>query len=381
MSYIISKKNLVIRFCTAIAPLSVLILLYTRCRSSDFLSKNYNLIIFVTATIPALLVMTRVPEGDLNRYIEWNSYAKSLNLIEFLTLMEFREFGYLILTYAISKSPFYSPTFYLFIVVFISYYLILYASYIVCVHAKVNYKFVLIFFIAIISFGPMLALSSQLVRQFIASAIVMLFFALSLTRQKYPWWLLIISATFHYSAIFFLPLTLMVQFKNKFMLLPMLILVIVMLKQLLSLLIQLPFVGILIFKRLDLSNVGNSLDNLDTIAMVFMFVCLAMAIIVSFRIQDAKLKQYCYVFIMLLTFINIIEFIGGTEISVRYFFYTYFLSIILIPFSIKRVKNGGYIYYVILGLSCTSFVSSMIFGVWEYHRMYDAVLSPLLTLL
>jgi hypothetical protein len=325
--------------------------------------------------------MTRVPEGDLNRYIEWNSYAASLNLIEFLIFMEFRELGYLVLTYVISNLPFYNSMVYLFIVVFISYYLILYSSYIVCDHARVNYKFVLIFFLAIILFGPMLALSSQLVRQFIASAIVMLFFALSLIRHKYPWWLLVLAGTFHYSAIFFLPIVLAVKLKNKFMLLPILILIIAALQVLLPFLIQLPFVGNLIFRRLVLSDAGNSLDNLGHLEKLFLVVWLGISIFVFFRMKDVKLKQYCYGFIVLLAFTGIMEAIGATELSVRYFFYTYFLSIILIPFAIKRVKNGDYIYYIILGLSCTSFVSSMIFGVWEYRRMYDAVLSPLLTLL
>jgi hypothetical protein len=335
-----------------------------------------KMFIFIGALIPGLMLMNKVPAGDLVRYLEWNTYAIEMGILDFLQFMHWREVGYLLLAFSISNIPFYGENIYVFLVVFISYYLILYSVYLICRYLKVNPNLVIIFFLSIVLFGPMLSLSTQIIRQFLSSSFLMLFFALSISSGRYKWPLIVTSILFHYSALFFLPLIFLTRYSYKAIFIWSIIIYSCFF-WFSDVLIGIPYIGNIIIDRI-ITLKGHELNALTSGPYIIIFSLIVSAVFVIFKSTNQMLLRLCYVAILLSLFVFFMSIFSiSSELATRYFFFIYFFLILLIPFVISEFSNKYLLYLAVFSVAVLSFVNSIIFGVWEYVT----ILTPFFSIL
>lgn len=328
------------------------------------------------------IVMTRVPDGDLNRYILWNELAQTLSLQDYLYAFFFREPGFHALTYFISNFPFYSVEIYLFILISITYFCIIFAVLQICQISQISNSEIIFVLIFVSLWGPLLSLSSQLIRQVMAGGLFLVVVLNYLYNGKINWRLFILPAFFHLSILLMLVIFYLVTLRNRTRSAFFFIGSVIILKSVAPLLMTVPLVGVIIFARIADPSRGADLDSLGLTEIVLMFGLF----ILTFCIKMKCAKNYQAVFLcdmMLATMLIICIFtlIGATEMSVRYFFYIYFLMFLLLPFIFMIFKPAIFVVIMMTSFAALSFINSIIFGEWSYEMHIKPMISPLMALL
>lgn len=348
-----------------------------------YTERNNNIVVsFIIACSLSAILMTRVPDGDLNRYILWNELAQTLSLQDYLYAFFFREPGFLLLTYFISNSPLYSVEIYLFISISITYFCIILAVLQVCQISQIKNSDIIFVLIFVSLWGPLLSLSSQLIRQVMAGGLFLVLVSNYLYNGKINWKLFILPIFFHLSILLMLLIFYTTTLQNRTRSIFLFIGSATILKLLSPLLTTVPLVGVLIFSRIADPTKGADLESLGITEFALIFGLLILNI--SIKIKCAQIYQAVFVSdMMLATFLIIFIFslIGATEMSVRYFFYVYFLMFLLIPYVFRVFKPTMFISFMSTSLAALSFTNSIIFGEWSYEMHIKPLISPLLAFL
>ncbi|MDA9943703.1 EpsG family protein [Paracoccaceae bacterium] len=325
--------------------------------------------------------MTRIPDGDLNRYIIWNEFAQEVSLLAYLQSFLFREFLFHMLTYTISNVSWYSIEIYLFVLVSMTYFFIVLSilkfSYIM--EAKVISIFSIIIFVSV--WGPVLSLSTQVIRQMMAGSLFLYMLVDYMEKKEVNILLFIAPIFFHFSAIFMLVLFLICRMRYRLISVLLVFLGLLTVRVLGNYFISIPLLGPLVFSRIVDLNRGAKLDALGLTELTLLVAITFVALLVNTRLKGFHIRFLSNLTVLTALSIFVFSVIGAHEMAVRFFFYIYFLMFALLPcvttvFKPERLVSGG-----LLMLGSLSFVNSILLGEWSYEMHFLPIILPALGLL
>lgn len=344
---------------------------------------NYNytlLCFFFTSLFLGLINSLKVPESDLINYINFFEAVPDFNLVEYL-LFTGREFLFNLLNYVLFYLTTGNSSVYIVVLTSASYFLLFYS--LLKMHQVLNYgkSSLLLSIGAAILFPTLFSLSAHLIRQFLASSLVMLFLVDYFFYNKRRFLIITIAGLIHTTAFFFI-IFLAPLFKQnltngktlKKLLFPILLILIsiYLFDELLDLLRTFPIASYII-DRITFTDKYASFNKLG----LTNFILLGFNIVITYLACRSKnykkthrAKGIFLVNLVLLLFI-ILNY-NNTEIALRFSFFAYFLF----PFSFYFLRNVFFNKYLnntfliialfILLMLLILFVLNLFYGVWTY---------------
>lgn len=358
--------------------------------NSQYKERIFILYLFLLSLYLGLINATKIPESDLIGYID---------IFEDVEYYSFRTYIFLA-----GKEPVF------FLYNYIIYYLIggNTSSYII-ITSVIAYMFffcainkflrlysknsIIIFSIIIAAFFPQLfSLSAHLIRQFLAASILLYAIVLKLFYNKKVWFFLLMAVLIHSATLLFIPLMYLKPLKNK-----------LSVKN--GTFILLLIVGIGLFlptvSEIIVNSVGNNiftyaftrvnranieLEELSVLSFVVLAIIFFILILIQYHKSGEKIRVLTpgiihLANILLIYAIFIIANLNNTEISLRFFFFTYFFFPLLVPLSFLMVKNN---LIFIKGLISIAFIIFFIYkleyGAWEYASLNKLLFSDIFLL-
>lgn len=354
--------------------------------SATFVAKNSqinkvsaSLIFHISVCLAACAgacVMMKVPNGDLVRYLMWNEFARSVDYLAYVASFGFKDISYHSLNYLISNSQIYSKETYLFSFVFITYFFLIFAVLNFSASLSLSAKYLFGVALIVVLWGPLLSLSTQLIRQIFASALFSMFLSNYMINKKINLLLFIAPLTFHLSS--FIPLTLFLICISRFQFAAVLFVIfsIFFIRLNSDFFLEIPFVGQTIIPRLVYFGRGIQLDALGINENILMLILSSVCLIFRLQKREQKNKVIFDLILYLIAVVYLLAVGGNFEISKRLFFYIYPIMFFLVPVVILKFKNKGFLLALANGVVALSFLNSVIFGVWEYQTNF----LPLLTI-
>lgn len=348
----------------------------------------YVLAILVAAYF-GLVNLTKLPESDLEVYIQSFRDAKDLELGTFLLLYS-REPLYYTAVYYLGNIPQVDHRHFIFLSTFIAY--LIYAVSVIRVSLKsqLSHPLILGVVLCLLFFPQLFNLSAHLMRQFLASSIIMLFLASIYTSGQKRWPLAVSAFFIHYSTILII-LSLQVRdfprlssslvFLTYIVLLPTALVGLVAVSLYLT---EFPIIGI-IFSRL--SNPGDSGATHEAFGLLHLVFALAVLIVALFNISGKQALRrgtaewtINLMSLIVASTVLLTSFRDDlTLITLRFFFFLYFLIGIIIPCSLKKLGNTTIlqsITYPLVAMVIMLFLHNTQAGAWSYASMLELIAMP-----
>lgn len=345
------------------------------------------LIVFFGACYLGLVNVTKFPDGDLAKYLEWYASAQDFSLPAFLAIYS-REPVYWICLHSIANLPFESEKLFVFASTVISYLIFIFAVVRLSLGLRLNAKVITGLIVVLMFFAPLFSLSAHLMRQFIAASLVILFFSENLLNGRRYWWILIVAILVHYSAILFLPLAMMKKIDRVssgigvFLYLSVLPILYFLGKGAASLFTDMPVVGF-VFNRVAAEG-GAELEHLSYVSIFFAVATITLSIsnlMASWRMGRTALFIHGWrinVTVIILGVIvlvsNLLE--GTTEIATRFYFYMYFFLGLVLPIFVAAHRKLAMLIFPLLALLIPYFFYNSQFGAWKYASLIELLFSP-----
>ena len=350
----------------------------------------YQIYFLLLAVYLGLINITKIPESDLINYYE-----------RFLMVKEYDFFSYILI---MGKEPFFSIYNYLLyyltngnaqililLSTAISYWFVLNAIFIYYKVLKANDS-ILMFAIVITVFFPQLfSLSAHLIRQFMAASILLYAYVQKFVLQKKVWYYLLTAAFIHSTALLFIPLIyfkpLRIIFKLHTILIIALILVVVSfgLPFISSVILHLFGRNIITYVFSRVTNADHPLEPLSLLSFLVLGISVFIVLVLQYSSTGKKLTnnfpglvQLSNIFLFYAFFI--LANIKTPEISVRFFFYTYFFFPLLVPLFFTFIKNNTQILRASFSfIMILFFIYRLEYGTWQYATLNELLLGSTLS--
>ena len=332
-------------------------------------TRNLRILSLCGSTYLAFINLTKLPASDLAVYITAFKDAEHLDLGSFL-LAYAREPAYYISIYMLAKITAFDSRIYVFLSTLIPYIILCNSIHRLGQALKLKPRVQLSFIIITLLFPQAFSLSAHIMRQFLASSLLIAFMVeIVITRRKY-WSLGLSAAMFHYSALFPLLLNFVTTPKNFWRALIFYIAAGYALLVFISpILINIPIIGI-VFQRLTELQ-GHELDDLPIAANIMASILLITSTFGIYKSKKDIVLQHGFPLLFVTFMVSIIVLASSlqpalNEFAVRYFYYLYFLSLPVLAISIARMRKAVPGLYLLAFLSIPLFFYNLAFGVWTY---------------
>jgi len=362
----------------------VVVSLIERVKSPGFI----YMIAFFGSCYLGLVNVTKFPDGDLVKYLEWYASAQEFSLPAFLAIFS-REPAYYIYLHTIANLPFASERFFVFASTVVGYLIFMFAVIRASLSLRLSVRVVVCIAVALMFFAPLFSLSAHLMRQFIAASLVILFFSESLLLGRRYWWMLIVAILVHYSAILFLLLAMMkkpdrassgIGVFSYFSVLPILYF---LSNSTASLFADMPVLGF-VFSRVAAEG-GAELEHLSHVAIFFAVAMITLSITnlkaspcrmgsMSLFNHGWRINTTAIILGVIVLVSNLLE--GATEIATRFYFYMYFLLGLVLPIFFSIHRRLAKLIFPSLGLLFAFFFYNSQFGAWRYASLNELLFLP-----
>ena len=353
--------------------------------SASIYKSNLSIInvIILISFILGFINTTKIPESDMLTYSESYNYAKTTSFFNFLDAFG-KEPVYYIAMYVFGGLLNAEFKLFVFLQTALAYSLFLYSIF--KFYIKVSGRINLAIFALLVGslFFELFSLSAHLMRQFLASSILLFCIVNYCLYKKNNWFLLGISAFIHSTIFFFLPFIFTSSFKQKLevkkLILPI-ILVITVVYYLEDLVMYLssntPSYFEFIFVRLiegdfkDLTgdiNQGMLITNIISLA----FACCSYAILSIRNVHNNGLYHFLNIFLALILFTLLT--IDSPLISYRFSFYAYFFFPFIFPLLLQFVPVKAItiiIQFIVISVLLYRFGYKLDHGSFTYESVED----------
>jgi hypothetical protein len=340
------------------------------------------------AAFIALINTTKVPDSDLEKYLNWYESVSNVGIIEFLSLFT-REYAYYFWMYSISLFSAGDKYVFIFLSSWIPYLILMLSILLVCRNFNIGTRTAALIMLTFLFFAPLFAISAHLLRQFFAAAMVTIFFAKRIVEQKNSWWIIVVATFVHYSAFIFLPLILIKSSRklsiplNVLLSFTMLLSIFLVAKAASGFLTNIPIFG-LIFQRISAEEIPVVI-GLSFNAMIFVVFILALTATVmwsrvgQFGQQGIGLYEvHLYIVTLLIGTIVVVSnlFVNTAEIAMRIYFYLYFLSALVVSMYFVNHRKSLPALIALSMVVTIQFFLSLDMGVWRYAPVNKILFLP-----
>lgn len=392
-SYNNSSAQLLLLLTFPFFPLfTILFCVLIILNNNDNQGNLIRLLIFLISVYLGLINTTKIYESDLVNYVSIYLDAGKYNIWDY-AFIKGKEPVFFIYNYIFYYITGGNLKIYLFGTTFIEYMFYLNAIFIF-LNSKTSMKNPVISGIIIGAFFPQIfSLSLHLIRQFLATAIMIYVIVKKICDNK-TYTLLAISAIFiHSTTLFFIPFLYLKVFTRELrtknlLLFFITVIIIALVFPLLSKLLVSSFGNnslTYIFAR-SISNKGHDIGQIPYLGFGIMLILLFFYIKNTYlnakrNIKESrKLSSILNIVLFLILFI--IANLNNSEISVRFFFFIYFLFPIIFPFIL--IKNGNI--KIVLRRTINIFLFFFFFykiefGTWHYKSISTILFGNLLSIL
>lgn len=332
----------------------------------------------------ALVNVTKQPESDLVNYLESFDEAQRLDLGTFLRLNA-REPLYYLSLFGLAKLPGVDGRVYVFLSTLLPYLVFGAAVLRLGSALRLERRAQLSLLVLFLFFPQLFSLSAHLLRQFLASTLLILFLADQAVTGRRRWSLGLLGMLVHYSSIPLFLLSLLQPLKRFSAVVSVLfyalslVVLYALAVQVAPLLLDVPTLGI-IFQRLD-NGEGATLDPLTLPTLSTAVLFLAFAVFCLARTGGRMLGAQDWSVMLCTTTLCMVVLISSvkptlSEISVRYFFYMYFFMGLLLPFLIARQPRSRWAVHALAMLSVPLFFYKLASGVWTFAPLLELLFDP-----
>lgn len=334
-----------------------------------------------------LVNVTKFPDGDFIKYLEWYASAQDFSLPAFLAIYS-REPIYWIFLHTIANLPFSSEQLFVFASTSISYLIFIFAVVRLSLSLGLNVRVITGIVVALMFFAPLFSLSAHLMRQFIAASLVILFFSEYFLSGKQYWWILIVAVLVHYSAILFLPLAMIKKIDRVSsgigvsLYLSVLPILYILSKSGASLFADIPVIGF-VFNRVAAEE-GAELEHMSFVAVIFVVITVALSIsnlITSRRFSNSlasingwRINVAVVILGVIVLLANMVD--GAAEIATRFFFYIYFFIGLVLPMFVASHRKLMLMIVPSLAFLIAHFFYNSQFGAWQYASLLELISLP-----
>lgn len=355
---------------TGVVSLGLLNIKYSKNSDSIFL------FLFIGFTLGFINTL-KVPESDLVNYIRIFNNAGSYSFIDYLKI-ENKEFLFGSINYVLYYLLGGNFNYFLIIFTGISYALIFYAIRILDQNLKLGKESYMLAIIIAIFFPNLFSISAHLMRQFLASALVLVFLMKNVfegPKKSIPF---ILTAILVHSSALFFAIAFIPNLNKKLSLIKVTTILVLIfsislvLDSFSSYFLNIPIIGRAINRFVNRENAiweTEKLGMLNIIIQGVVLVLLYFGIVKNKNSQYRKLYKLFYVVIILVAFI--LANYNNTEIASRFNFYIYFLVPIAMYFFYKtiKIKDNNFksllsLFFIIIFLCW--FIYKLNNGIWKY---------------
>jgi hypothetical protein len=369
-----------------VAPFLTLALLLALAFASRHIPRWFLLLTIVLCSAYLGLVnVTKLPESDLEVYFQSFEDARKLDLPSFL-LLNGREPLYYVSLYYFSNLPGVDTRLYVFLSTLVPYVLFLGAMLALCERLRIERKTSLSLLLVLAFFPQLFSLSAHLMRQFLASALMMAFLAELACRGRRRWKLGLSAAMVHYSAFLVLALSVVKKMRavSGVRTLPIYAIALFGLYALAVLvapyLLNVPILG-LIFGRIA-NGEGADLEPLTLVALATagLFLVIAVYSLGRAGVDSPAPEGEWAISLSTITICAVVLISSAqpmlSEIATRYFFYLYFLIGLVLPFVLSRFVLAGLLVRGLAVLAIPMFFLRLSGGGWHYADVSDLLFAP-----
>ncbi len=348
----------------------------------------YVIVILVAAYL-GLVNLTKLPESDLAVYIQSLRDAKDLELGSFLLLYS-REPLYYVGMYYLGNIPQVDYRHYIFLSTFIAYLIFALSVIRISLKLQLSHPLILGVVVCLLFFPQLFNLSAHLMRQFLASSILMLFLSFIYTSGQKRWLLAVIAFFIHYSTV---AIILSLQVRNLsrlssslffiayLILLPTAFAGLVIVS---FYLVELPIVGIIFSRLSDAGDNGATHEAFGLVHFVFSSVILIMVLFNLSGKRALRRGTSGWTINLMSLIIAIAVLLTSLRddfslITLRFFFFLYFLIGMILPFSLKKLGNTRILHcltYPIVVMTIVLFLYNTQTGAWSYASVLELVAMP-----
>lgn len=322
----------------------------------------------------ALVNATKFPDSDMANYLQSFVDAQQLDLVTYLQLNT-REPLYYLSLYGVSRLPGADAKLYIFLSTFIPY--LIYGSAVLRLGAAlhVDRKSLLSLLIFLFFIPQLFSLSAHLLRQFLAASLVMLFLSDYAVIGRRRWGVGMLGVMIHYSTMPLVLQTFLQPFRgrsgvsNAVFYVVALFVVYTLAVQVAPIFLDVPVLG-MVFGRIA-NGKGADLQPLTLPALVTVFSLLGMSFFCLANNNGKILGVQGWPVLFCTVIVCVIVLISSTqptlsEIALRYFFYLYFLSGLVLVVLMLRIPMIGTIVHALALLSLPMFFYKLAYGEWAF---------------
>lgn len=369
--------------------LGLQILLIVCSKTKDV--KIFQNLILCISILLGVINTTKVIDSDLVNYINWYQLADRMSFYDYI-LMSGKEYLYNAIVYAISSITNNNQNAFVMGTTFFGYFLILNAMFRLTYVLNATSSLMLLIILSLGFLPPLFNISAQVVRQFLAGAILSVFLVNRVIQGKNIWLLFFGAVLIHSSVAFFLP----------FLVTPILSRppkVLVIVSTLLGLLIVMkvaaPWLGD-ILKDIELpviNYIGKRMSQTKFFSLGSIGIQIYLLIIICFGMVFYKtyINKYLPItvnpqgffvssnlFVVLSGFIVIADMAKSTsELAGRFTFYLYVIIPIIVIMSICEKVTSMLVSVLFSVFMLTYFIFNLSFGVWTYSNILDLLVLPI----
>jgi hypothetical protein len=231
-----------------------------------------------------------------------------------------------------------------------------------------------------VSFSELFALSSQIVRQFLAMSLMVYFFIEKFYNNKNRWWILIASVLIHTSSLFFLPIILLkkifqkkIDLKKAIYILFIAFILSNFLTDISEFLYELtkgiPFINY-IFERTMVQEITQSGAGIKSFIVYFLLSVMAIVAIYHIYFKKFNKRNIPFYNIYLILYFFILFTADQNLLSMRFAFDAYFFIPFFIPLIFSRKDYSSIIIRsIILIIGVARFFFELKYSVWEYATL------------
>jgi len=332
--------------------------------------------------------VTKVPESDLNTYLDLVELARQVPFSIFM-LLQMREPGYFTFLFFIANIPWVNDEFFVFISTVISYSVLFGAIIALGRIARFSSSAIVATIIFFTFFSPLFNNSAHLMRQFMAGAVIAWFLVSRLHTGKQHWWILILAISLHSTAIILLPSVLISKIhrlsplQSFVAVWSLFVFTIILSKNFANDLMSFPFIGYIASRVAQEAYQEHA--SLGLLPLVFVSSVLGLSL---YKLFSPTLKgDWTYrwgernIYItsaVLALFIISAHLMGETLLATRFLLYIYFTASLVFLLAMRAPSARAVMYMASLGVLPTAFFLNISNGTWTYSPVNEILMvSPL----
>ena len=390
--YSVSKSKLFFAstafVCFCVQPffslLSLIIILLSLKGVKEFHLKTF---IIIGSAYIALVNLTKVPESDLNNYLQSFNSARELSYIQFMAIYT-REPLYYSLVFVLGSIGFFTDKHFIFINSFLPYVIFLSAVFKLCLHIELNKRVILLILIILLFFPQLFSLSAHLLRQFIASGLCIYVIVGYLITGRISFVIAMASFFTHFfvALLFYIMVVVKLTYKVR---MPVFLIFIG----------SLTFIGVsfyflrTVLQMIDLPVVFHplvsrildptgSIDfgylNVQSYTLILTIFCVCIYNI-TFSASNKKTENFYVVHLSIIYFSGLVfvsSFVPAfSEVTHRYLLLLYFLCGIVLPYTYVLLgKSFKQITFLIPVIVIMLFFTYTKFGTWKYASIIELLI-------